>query len=105
LDTAAAGGRPEVVASGLIDLVKARTFFANNKGKYKQTIKATLETNEQTMAYLIVKMEYNPTPQGLQALKNQAEYEEQVPDDLMKFAMPNTKSTPAMDKGKVNEDE
>jgi hypothetical protein len=105
LDTAAAGGRPEVIASGLIDLVKARTFFANNKGKYKQTIKASLETNEQTVAYLIVKMEYNPTPQGLQALKNQAEYEEQVPEDLMKFSMPNTKLTSAMNKGQNNENE
>lgn len=45
LDTAPAGGKPEVIASGLIDLVKAKTFLANNKGKYKQTVKVTLETN------------------------------------------------------------
>ena len=48
-------------------------------------------------------MEYKPTAQGLQALKDQAEYQEQVPEDLMKFSMPNTKLTPAMNKGKANE--
>jgi len=45
LDAGLAGGKTEVIASGLIDLVKAKTFFANNKGKFKQTIKVTLETN------------------------------------------------------------
>jgi len=64
LDTGAAGGRPAVVASGLIDLVKARTFFLNNKGRYKQRIKVSLQTSlesKESTAYLVVKMEYKPT--------------------------------------------
>jgi hypothetical protein len=58
----------EEKARGLIDLIKADVFIPNKKGKFKRNFKVTMDYPEDNVASLIIKLEYQPTPQGLAAL-------------------------------------